>query len=73
MPIKIGGSHHLLGDVTVCTDVIFAKQIDTLMHLLEAAPGPEKLLTPPSPGTVKRGNIGIFVKLNLKYLEICFT
>jgi len=24
-------------------------------------------------GTVKRGNIGIFVELNLKYLEISYT
>jgi len=49
MPVKMGGGYHLIGDVTVCTDGIFSKQIDTVLPLLEAVPGPVKIVVPPQP------------------------
>jgi len=49
MPIKIGGGYHLAGDVTVCSDTIFAKQIDTVLPLLNTAPESLRIIIPPQP------------------------
>jgi len=49
MPMKMGGGYHLAGDVTVCTDSIFAKQIEAVLPLLGAVPGQQRVVVPPQP------------------------
>jgi len=49
MPVKMGGGYHLIGEVTVCNDNVFSKQIDTVLPLLEAVPGTVKIVVPPQP------------------------
>ena len=40
VPVKVGGGYHLLGDVKLCSDAIFGKQVDVILPLLEAVKGP---------------------------------
>jgi hypothetical protein len=48
-PVKIGGGYHLVGDVKLCTDSIFSRQVDTVLPLLEAAKGVWRIIIPPQP------------------------
>jgi hypothetical protein len=49
MPLKIRGGYHLLGEVTVSTDSIFSKQVETVRPLLESVPGSGCVVVPPQP------------------------
>jgi len=49
MPVKSGGGYHLLGDVTVCSENIFAKQVEAVLPLLAAAEGLLRVVVPPQP------------------------
>jgi hypothetical protein len=49
MPIKIGGGYHLAGDVTVCSDTIFNKQIETVLPLLSVTGESLRIVVPPQP------------------------
>ena len=48
-PVKMGGGYHLAGEVGVCSDSIFGKQIDTVMPLLEVMDVPYRVVIPPQP------------------------
>ena len=55
LPVNIGGTHHLLGDVGVCSDQAFTNLVSKLVPVLSLHPECPKVVLPPIPRYLKGG------------------